>query len=200
VVATWLAADPLHRCPLFALAYGVQEALAPGVGRLNGREVLGALADREARRLRVAALAVGLGREAGLRLSALAAVAGGLTAAAVRHLAAELPEDLGLLASQPTLDALRRAGLLVGERLPAPQPDLLAAALLGPVLEGATDRAGEWLWAALAADPGATITLGRVGRLAYDLDHTLGGAFPRQALADAVAGRPERARAVGGGG
>ncbi|MFP3942051.1 MAG: tetratricopeptide repeat protein [Thermoanaerobaculia bacterium] len=201
----WLVGEPAHRRPLFVLAAAIESALEPErpVVRLSGRQVIRALARRELTRLRDEGEGAGFPAEALPRLAALAAVAGGLDAAALRRLAeAEGSLELGLPPPEQVMDRLEPTGRLVPEdgarRFPAPAPDLVAAALLVEVLSREPDLAPERLWAAAAGDlPGA---LERIGRLAYDAEVTLEllDQRPSEWLRRALDSRPERCRAAAG--
>lgn len=195
--ADWLRRHELHRLALFVTALALHTVLAPDQPALTltGREVVAALVARERRRLREISMAHGMG-DCGLeRLTALAAVRGGLDEATCRRLAD--PElDIGLGGEAGLMDRLGKAGMLRGGRLPAPEPDMVAAALLAEVVAARADPAPEWLWAALDGD--IKESLARLDRLIWDAEFILKYAQPKLSgvLARAVAGKPERAAAV----
>lgn len=191
----WLRRHELHRLALFVTALALHTVVAPDQPALTltGREVVAALVARERRRLREISMTHGMA-ECGLeRLSALAAVRGGLDEATCRRLAAL---DVGLGGETGLMDRLGKAGMLRGGRLPAPEPDMVAAALLAEVVAARHAVAPEWLWAALDGD--VKEALARLDRLIWDAEFILKYAQPRLSgvLAQAVAGNPARAAAV----
>lgn len=191
----WLRRHELHRLALFVTALALHTVVAPDQPALTltGREVVAALVARERRRLREISMTHGMA-ECGLeRLSALAAVRGGLDEATCRRLAAL---DVGLGGETGLMDRLGKAGMLRGGRLPAPEPDMVAAALLAEVVAARRAVAPEWLWAALDGD--VKEALARLDRLIWDAEFILKYAQPRLSgvLAQAVAGNPARAAAV----
>ena len=193
--ADWLRRHELHHLALFVTALALHTVSVPDQPALTltGREVIAALVDRERRRLREISMAHGMG-DCGLeRLSALAAVRGGLDEATCRRLAAL---DVGLGGESGLMDRLGKAGMLRGGRLPAPEPDMVAAALLAEVVAARPDPAPEWLWAALDGD--VKESLARLDRLIWDAEFTLKYAQPKLSavLARTVAGNPARAAAV----
>jgi tetratricopeptide (TPR) repeat protein len=169
----WLSQSQLHRLPLFVTAAAINSVHEPRTRAvdLSGRQTVLALARRELKRLRGEGPAVGLAKKTLPRLTALAALAGGLDAAALRRLAAR-SEELGLGSLDPAtvMDALHPTGRLRGNTLPAPQPDLVAAALLTEVVRG--HLSSEAVWAVLEGD--VEEGLQRFGRLAFDAEVTLG--------------------------
>jgi hypothetical protein len=151
--ATWLEGETAHRRPLFALAAAIESALDPqrSVVRLQGREVIQALARRELTRLRDEGKDAGLPAETLPRLTALAAIAAGLDTAALRRMASsEATLELGLPPPEQVADRLRVTGRLLrrkGDRfLPAPSPDLVAAAMLVEALSQEPELAPDRLW------------------------------------------------------
>lgn len=195
--ADWLGRHELHRLALFVTALALHTVVAPDQPALTltGREVVAALVARERRRLREISMAHGMG-DCGLeRLSALAAVRGGLDEATCRRLTAPAL-DIGLGGESGLMDRLGKAGMLRGGRLPAPEPDMVAAALLAEVVAARPDPAPEWLWAALDGD--VKEALARLDRLIWDAEFILKYEQPRLSgvLAQAVAGNPARAAAV----
>jgi tetratricopeptide (TPR) repeat protein len=193
----WRRRHELHRLALFVTALALHTVLAPAAPALNltGREVIAALVARERRRLQEISTAHGMA-ECGLeRLSALAAVRGWLDEPTCRRLAAPTL-DMGLGGECGLTDRLGKAGMLHGGRLPAPEPDMVAAALLAEVVAARPDPAPEWLWAALDGD--IKESLPRLSRLIWDGEFILGYKQPKlsEVLAQAVTGKPERAAAV----
>ena len=102
----------------------------------------------ERQRLTNMSEALGFEAPAAGRLLGLAAAAGGLNADAVRRLA-DPALELGLAEPGRAVDRVQHLPWWEGDRLPAPSPDLVAAALLLQVLAERADRAPEWLWAVL---------------------------------------------------
>jgi len=166
-IRQWIERDPpLHSLPLFVTAAAVHAMLEPSAALgYDGGKVVQALAQREKQRLDNAGGAAGLGESGAARLVGLAAVRGGLDATAIKRLAAPRLE-LGLPAPETVIDILRRLPWWNGDSIPAPTPDILAAALLFQVLAERPDQASEWLWAAVE-ETGAE-SIDRLGRLVYD--------------------------------
>jgi hypothetical protein len=191
----WLAREPrLHALPLFVVAAAVYGVLEPDAALgVSGREVVDALVRRERQRLTSISEALGFEAPAAARLLGLAAVAGGLNADAARRLA-DPALELGLAEPGRAVDRVRRLPWWEGDRLPAPSPDVVAAALLLQVLAERADRAPEWLWAVLQ-DSGADLG-DRLARLGYDQATLYDPREQRLAnwLAGMIAGDPGRAR------
>ena len=197
--AAWSSGHPLHIRPLFILAYAIQQAMLPEVGDLRGPDIIDALAGRERQRLHDLAEQAELGSDALVRLTALAALRGGLDTKVIRALAAQPALELGLGTPEKLMDQLQRTGLLEAARLPAVEPDILAAALLADVLEASADRAGEWLWVTLPEDQDAvSAACQRLGRLIYDAEQVLDKTWPISALVQAVMGQTERCERLDG--
>jgi hypothetical protein len=194
-IDAWLAREPkLHALPLFVVAAAVYGVLEPDAALgVSGREVIDALVRRERQRLANISEALGLEAPAAARLLGLAAAAGGLNADAVRRLA-DRALELGLEEPGRAVDRVRHLPWWEGGRVPAPSPDVVAAALLLQVLAERTDRAPEWLWAALQ-DSGTDLA-DRLARLGYDQATLYGPREQRLAnwLAGMIAGDPGRAR------
>jgi hypothetical protein len=198
----WLRGESVHRRPLYVIAAAIEAALEPGrsVVELTGREVIQALARRELTRLGNESRDAGLPAEAFPRLTALAAIAGGLTTNDIRRLSEADALELGLPAPAETVAAVATTGRLAQaettRRLPAPNPDLVAAALVVEVLRAEPELAPERLWAAIQGDLEGG--LARIGRLAYDAEMTL--ALSNYRIGDwletALTGHPERCAAV----
>lgn len=195
--ADWLGRHELHHLALFVTALALHTVVPPNQPALTltGREVVAALVDRECRRLREIAMAHGMEKYGLERLSALAAVRGGLDEPTCRRLAAPAL-DIGLGGESGLMDRLGGAGMLRGGRLPAPEPDMVAAALLAEVVAARHAVAPEWLWAAMDGD--VKEALARLDRLIWDAEFILKYEQPRLSgvLARAVAGNPARAAAV----
>jgi Tetratricopeptide repeat len=204
-VASWIDRDrSLHALPLFTTAAAVHSALEnAGSLTLGGGKIIQALARREVKRLDNAGRQLGLGDEGGSRLAALAAARGGIDAQALERLA---EPALGILPRMMTgddiVDQVRKMPNWTGDRVPAPQPDIVAATMLVSALGKRPDRAPEWLWATLEGS--APALTDRLARLVYDARTVFGGEAraeqPGSALArwlaDMVSGKPARAHAL----
>jgi hypothetical protein len=199
----WLQRESEHHRPLYVVAAAIEAALDPGrtVVDLSGQEVILALARREIRRLANESRDAGLPSKAFPRLMALAAIAGGLTTDDIRRLAQEEEIlELGLPAPKEAVAKVTDTGRFVeGEntyRLPAPAPDIVAAALVIEVMHEPTGSPSERLWAAIQGDIHGGLE--RIGRLAYDAEMTLGLDKPRigDCLKTALTDHPERCAAV----
>ena len=168
-VAAWHAREPaVHGLPLFASAAALHAALdAAPTFELGGREIVRALVRRERTRLDRAAEAAGWPeKQAGPRLLGLAALHRELDEPALSRLAAATPA-IGLPPADRIVDQIRRLGWWRGTGVPAPQPDLIAAALLHQVLSDRPHAAPAWLAAALGNLDEPDVE--RLGRLAHDI-------------------------------
>ncbi|NYZ20488.1 ATP-binding protein [Azospirillum oleiclasticum] len=189
----WFARMPVNQRPLLVTAAAVETALNPDhpAVRLSADMVIDALARREAERLHNLTRLHGLPRRALSRLSALAAVRGSLDEPAIERLAAPaLGLDVG--PAPGLIDRLTDTGCLKAGALPAPQPDIVAAALLVRELSDRPAKAPEWLWTAL--DGREAEAIDRLGRLTWDAEVVLGlhkSGFTGW-LAAMVQGRPDR--------
>src|SRR5208283_3574941 len=126
------------------------------------------------------------------RILSVAGVAGGITETAVVNIAQERPELLGVQPDEDIRNAL--PGITIGpERvIPAPKPDILAAAMVVRILNEAPETAAELIWAGI--EPDVPNGLNRVARLSYDAEIVLGMHQYRisEWFAGAVQGRRER--------
>ena len=176
-VRSWVAEDPgLHGRPLLLTAASVHAfSTADASLGFSGKSVVQALADRERARLDNAGRAAGLGERSASRVVALAAVPGAIDATSLRRLA-EPALELGLPAPHQIVDAVSGAFWWHGDHVPAPQPDLMAAALLTRILAERPDKAAAWLWAVMDTVPTAPL-IDRMGRLAFDTMTVSGAAF-----------------------
>lgn len=172
----WVAREKLDNLPLFIAALALHTVLEPAAAlAFTGAEIMRALARREKARAENESVACGLAPEVLPRLLALAGIADGLDQAALDRLAAL---DLGLPAVPAPLDRLAPSGRIVTDAkaarrlLPRLEPDLPAAAFATDVLSQAPDRAPDWMWAAIEGDPNTA--MGRLDRLCFDADVTLG--------------------------
>jgi hypothetical protein len=167
-VRSWVALDPgLHGLPLLLTAAAVHTFLKPDAGLgFSGASLVQALADREWARLGNAGRAAGLGDRGAARVVALSAVPGSLNASALRRLA-DPTLEIDLPPPDRVVDAVSSLPWWHGDRVLSPEPDLMAAALLLKTLSERSDKAPEWLWAAMehAINPQL---VDRLGRLAFD--------------------------------
>ncbi len=197
VLDAWLARNPkLHGLPLLTTAAAIHFMNEPGptLG-LEAAEIVAALVRRERTRLDDAGRAHGLGARGAARVVGLAALRDGLDAPALRRLAApelemELPEPARLLTT------VRDLGWWQTDRLPAPEPDIVAAELLRQELAAAGDRGGARVWAVLGEAGAVRIEL--LDRRLHDMVTLYGpggDAILRDGLVAAVAGRGDRAQA-----
>ena len=113
---------------MFIAAAAIHSVLHPEVSvvTLNGREVIEALVERELGRLANQGTQHGLNEHVLGRLSAFAAIRDGLDANTLRRLA-EPGLELGLPAGNQAVDAIALTQSLVDNRIPAPEPDILAS-------------------------------------------------------------------------
>lgn len=148
-IRAWRAANPeIHALPLFTLAAAIHFVFSPDAFGLGGPDIVRALVRREKLRLDNIGRASGLGEHGASRLTGLATVAGGLDVAAIRNLAR--PEmELGLPDLSCVVDAVGRLPHWEHDRLPAPTPDIIGAAMLREILEERADMAPRWLWSVI---------------------------------------------------
>ena len=144
----WLKTDPLHKLPLFILAFARHLLDHPEDTQLQGAAIIRALVQRETRRLREEAEAKGLNPNSVdgiLLLKALAGITGGIDRATLEQLRrTENPEvTLPAFNSQLTESTLWDSET---QSIPALQPDLLAAELLQSELNKDHLQAGKWLF------------------------------------------------------
>ena len=196
VLDAWLEHAPENDRALFIVAAALYCALHPDSPLVDykGRDVVTALVEREIVRLRGTAKGAGLGSHALSQLLAFAAIRDGLDSEAANALAAKDELHLQLPEWPSLVDHLRPTSWLADDEVPAPAPDILAAALIVEVFRSDPNNAPEWLWAAIDDDvPGG---LERLGRLSYDAEVVLGLHAHRIShwLVLACEGRPVRCR------
>jgi len=197
--ADWVNLAPENRLPLFIMATAVHSAMSPQdpVVRYTGKEVVKILVDREIHRLR----RIAMDREEDddlvfARLSAMAAVAGGLTVQDVARLAESAGPILGFR-SRPNMEAYLRDAVIFQEGyIQAPKPDIPAAAFTTNVLSCSPAIAPSLLWIALATNIEGS--LNRIARLSYDSEIMLGLHEHRLSawLATAIDGDENRCRVI----
>jgi hypothetical protein len=159
----------------------------------SGASVIQALTDREWGRLANTGRAVGLpDRRSAGRVVALASVPGSLDASALRRLAVPTLE-IGLPPPDRVIDAMNIVPWWHEGRVPAAQPDIMAAALLLKILSERSDKAAEWLWAVIEGSVAAPL-IDRLGRLAFDAVIVSGSALGiARYLREIIADDPSRA-------
>jgi len=175
-VRSWVALNPgLHGLPLLLTAAAVHAFLSPGAALgFSGASIVQALADRERARLGNAGRTAGLGDRGAGRVVALAAVPGSLDASALRRLA-DPTLEIGLPPPDRVIDAVSLLPWWQSDRVPSPEPDLMAAALLVRILSERSDKAPEWLWAVMEGAVTPQL-VDRLGRLAFDAMTVTGSA------------------------
>ncbi len=195
----WLPRFPENERPLFIVATAAQTALDPNepVFGYKGREIVNSLAERELSHIRTRAANRNLKDDyVFARVLALAAIADVVPIELVGELAGREELEFGFPADSHIGDELEAAGLVVGGKVRAPKPDILAAAFTVKVLARNPKAAPEIIWAALSQDVSGSLE--RLGRLSFDaeitlqmLEHRLG-----QWLADAVEDNVERCESL----
>ena len=194
VLDAWLEHAPENDRALFIVAaalYCAQHPDSPLVD-YKGREVVTALVEREIARLRGTARGAGLQPNALSQLLAFAAVRDGLDRDAVNALATKNELHLQIPDWPSVVEKLGPTSWLTDNKVPAPAPDILAAALVVEVFRSDPNNAPEWLWAAIENDiPGG---LERLGRLSHDAEVVLGLHEHRMShwLVSAFEGNPTR--------
>ncbi len=194
-LTAWLEDAPENNRALFVLALAVHSAknLEDNVVRYSGPEIVQALAKREYERLS------GRGQRRKLdcpdsfaRLLAMAAFADELSIPQVEKLAGNSLVQLGFRSPAEMRSQLRLSGILSGEVITAPKPDIVAAAFVICVLGEAPELAPELIWAAL--EPDLEGGLRRLARLNHDAEVVLGirAHTIKKWLAEAVRGQPQR--------
>ncbi len=174
VLDAWLEHAPENDRALFIVAAALYCALHPDSPLVDykGREIVTALVEREIVRLRRTAQGAGLGPDALSQLLAFAAIRDGLDSEAANALAAKNELHLQIPDWPSLVEKLGTTSWLIDNEIPAPAPDILAAALLVEVFRSDPNNAPEWLWAAIENDvPGG---LERLGRLSHDAEVVLG--------------------------
>ena len=167
-VHSWVALNPmLHGLPLLLTAAAIHAFLDLDARLgLSGASIVQALANREQARLDNAGHAAGLGARGASRIVALAAVPGAVNADLLRQLA-DPAHEIGLPLPHQVVDAVRPLYLWRVDRVAAPEPDIVAAALLLKTLSERPDKAPEWLWLVIK-DIVPLALIDRLGRLVSD--------------------------------
>jgi hypothetical protein len=104
--------------------------------------------EREIVRLRRTATGAGFGPDALSQLLAFAAIRDGLDSEATNALAVKTELRLQIPEWPNLVEHLGPTSWLIDHEVPAPAPDILAAALLVEVFRHDSTNAPEWLWAA----------------------------------------------------
>jgi tetratricopeptide (TPR) repeat protein len=193
----WLVRNPnVHRRPLFSIAAAIHAVTDPANAlEFSLRQVVDALVKLERGRLQRVSKDAGFREDAAPRLAALAALRGGFGAAELERFA-EPALRIGLPEPAYILDDIRRIPWWSGNRWPAPQPDILAAALFYAEFSRAQQRAPDWLWTAIVGNESNVAD--RLARLAYDIRTIYDdeGAMFVQWLVNMIDGHQERATAL----
>ena len=194
-LSDWLAQAPEHSRALFLVALAVHSAYHPSdeIVSYTGPQIIEALVEREATRLRRSARRAGLTDPDELaHWLVLASIAPELPASRLTELAARAELALDPSAAPARATALREGGWIADGQVVAVYPDLVAAAFAVHILGRQPERATEWLWAALQLDLASGLS--RLGRLSHDAEYALGLAEYRLSgwLAEAVEGKPDR--------
>jgi hypothetical protein len=101
--------------------------------------------------------------------------------------------EIGLPPPDRVIDAMNIVPWWHEGRVPAPQPDIMAAALLLKILSERSDKAAEWLWAVIEGAVAAPL-IDRLGRLAFDAMIVSGSALGiTRYLRKIIADDPSRA-------
>ena len=197
----WIGQAPENSRALFVVAAAVHSAIHPEdeVIRYSGREVIEELAQQERSRLRqIAEHRKARDPEVLAQLLAMAAIAGELSLARVNDLVNDTNLRLGFPQGANIRSELRAFGMLSGDGIPAPKPDIVAAAIVIQTFAESVETAPDLIWAALENDlEGA---LHRVARLSYDAEIVLGMRQCRigTCLAKAVKDRADRCHLLEG--
>ena len=163
----WTKLSPENTLPLFTMAAAVHAAIDPNdnVVKYSGREVVTALARRETQRLRGISEGLGVSPAALQQLSALATLAGGLERVDIDRLS-KLP---GTEWRENEVAALLRdSGMAVGGAVPAPKPDVLAAALASQYFSVTSEHAASLCWFCINLQSEADVPLNRLARILQD--------------------------------
>ena len=194
-VRSWVGLNPgLHGLPLLLTAAAIHMFLNPDAALgFSGASVIQALTDREWARLANTGRAAGLpDRRSAGRAVALASVPGSLDASALRRLA-EPTLEMGLPPPDRVIDAINTVPWWHEGRVPAPQPDIMAAGLLLKILSERSGKAPEWLWAVIEGAIAAPL-IDRLGRLTFDAMIVTGSALGlTRYLRKIIADDPSRA-------
>ena len=154
--------------------------------------IIRALVDREQARLDNAGIAAGLGPKGASRIVALATVPGAIDADLLRQLA-DPALEIGLPSPHQVVDTVRSLYLWPDNCVTAPEPDIVAAALLLKILRERPDKAPEWLWLVIKnTDP--SVLIDRLGRVVSDTTVLAQSPDPiSQYLSRMIADDPHRA-------
>jgi hypothetical protein len=133
---------------------------------LSGTSIIQALVAREQARLDNAGIAAGLGPKGASRIVALATVRGAIDADLLRQLA-DPALEIGLPSSHQVVDTVQSLYLWSGNCVTAPEPDIVAAALLLKILGERPDKAPEWLWL-MIKNTNPPVLIDRLGRVVLD--------------------------------
>jgi len=194
-LAAWLRLTPVNERALFVVSAAVHSAIHPEnvVLQYSGAEVVQAIARREISGLRSMTTDAGLKDPFVLaRILSVAAVAGGIKADDIVGIANKGTHLLGLKPGEDLSNALRVISIGPEKMIPAPKPDILAAAMVVIALGESEDTAGELIWAGIERD--VSSGLDRIARLSYDAEVVLGMHLHKISdwFAKSIAGRKDR--------
>jgi len=141
--ASWLAEDPVHHRPLFAVAFAIQMALSEVDPEIKDRGVMQCLAQRELASWQNEGTAAGLAGDALGHLRSMATITGGLTPTQLQALANDGQLLFELPAPNQIINRLTQANALVDGKVPPIEPDLLGAAVLVVCAFGVAHDSGD---------------------------------------------------------
>jgi hypothetical protein len=170
-ISEWLKLASENDRPLFVIATALYSAQNPKeeVVKYTGREIVNAIADREIARL------TRLADDCGAKdhylfacLLAMAAIAGELPINRIEELIKKEELPLQFPSNKDIESELKTSGIYEEGKIPAPKPDIVAAAFTVKVLYKKDRFAPELLWVALENDLRGGLE--RVSRLSYNAE------------------------------
>ncbi len=173
-ISEWLQVASENDKPLFVIATALYSAQNPReeVVKYTGREIVEALADRELARLTRLAADIGCKDHCLFaRLLAMAAIADELPISRIEELIKkpelhlQIPENINIESE------LKTSGIYKDRAIPAPKPDIVAAAFTVKVLSRRPEIAPELIWTALESN--VIESFERISRLCYDAEFVL---------------------------
>ncbi|MEE9442170.1 MAG: tetratricopeptide repeat protein [candidate division Zixibacteria bacterium] len=171
----WMKIAPENHRSLFIMAAAVHSAENPDdeIVNFSGRQIVTSLVEREINRvIRIAESRKLKDKYALARLMAMAAIAGELTLSEIESYILDNNALFGFNTDGDIKEELISTGLFTGDKLLAPTPDIVAAALTVNILAQRPEHAPDLIWAALQNDLEGGLE--RIGRLCYDAEIVLG--------------------------